>query len=249
GLGVTAAEMLMQATGAAADPSSGGRQMPSHWGSKRLNIVTRSSPTGTQFLQAVGCAEAIYRAELMGNPDDLISGYEKDSIVYVASGEGTTSEGEFFESLNTACNLKLPVLYLVEDNGYAISVPVKVQTAGGSISKLVGSFPGLHIEEVDGCDPIASYLVLKRAADYCRQRLGPALVHAHVVRPYSHSLSDDEVAYRPKSERGEEAKRDPVHTFAEFLVSEGLASAHEIATIKADADHEVSRAGDQAVAA
>ena len=248
-LGVTAADMLKQATGAADDPSSGGRQMPSHWGSKRLNIVTRSSPTGTQFLQAVGCAEAQYRAEKIGLPQELIASYHPDGIVYVSSGEGTTSEGEFFESLNTACNLKLPLLYVIEDNGYAISTPVEVQTAGGNISKLVRSFPNLLVEEVDGCDPLASYEVLRRAAEYCRRRQGPALVHAHVIRPYSHSLSDDEGMYRPKAEREAEARRDPFHAFASLLIREGVASEQDIARLKQNADEEVDAAGDEAVRA
>ena len=246
-LGVTPTDMLLQATGAAADPSSGGRQMPSHWGNKRLNIVSRSSPTGTQFLQAVGSADATVRAERIGNPETLIDGYHSDEIVYVASGEGTTSEGEFFESLNIACNLKLPVLYLVEDNGYAISVPVEVQTAGGSISKLVASFPNLFIQEVDGCDPLASYEVLKAAAAYCRDRRGPALVHAHVIRPYSHSLSDDEVMYRPKAERDHDAERDPVRAFAAFLVKEGITTDQEITELKQKVDEQVNAAGDEAV--
>ncbi|HEY6327825.1 MAG TPA: thiamine pyrophosphate-dependent enzyme, partial [Blastocatellia bacterium] len=248
-LGVTPAEMLMQATGAAADPSSGGRQMPSHWGSKRLNIFTRSSPTGTQYLQAAGCAEAQYRAERIGSPSSLISSYHPDGIVYVASGEGTTSEGEFFESLNIACNLRLGLLYLIEDNGYAISVPVEVQTAGGSISKLISSFPNLLVQEVDGCDPLASYDVMRRAAAHCRSGLGPALVHAHVIRPYSHSLSDDEAMYKTKAERDDEAGRDPVHAFAEFLVNEAVASNDDIAKLKESVDEEINAAAEEAVSA
>lgn len=248
-LGVTPTDMLLQAAGAADDPSSGGRQMPSHWGSKRLNIVTRSSPTGTQYLQAVGCAEAAYRAELTGNPEQLVAGYRSDSIVYVGSGDGTTSEGEFWESLNTACNLRLPVLYLIEDNGYAISVPIEVQTAGGSISRLASGFPDLFVEETDGCDPLASFAALKRAAEYCRSRRGPAMVHAHVIRPYSHSLSDDERLYRPEQERLAEAERDPLNTFAVFMIEEGIASEDDIARLKGDVDDEVNRAADEAVAA
>src|SRR5687768_1839683 len=143
GLGMTAAEQLLSAVGAAEDPNSGGRQMPSHWGHRDLNIVTTSSPTGTQFLQAVGAAEAWLRyagiPDLAGR-DDL---YRGDEVVLCTAGDGTTSEGEFWEALNTASNLKLPIVFLVEDNHYAISVPVEVNTAGGSISKLVTSFPNL----------------------------------------------------------------------------------------------------------
>ena len=247
-LGVTPAEMLLQATGAAADPSSGGRQMPSHWGNKKLNIVSQSSPTGTQFLQAVGCAEAAYRAELIGDAAKLIEGYARDSIVYVSSGDGTTSEGEFFESLNTACNLKLPVLYMIEDNGYAISVPVEVQTAGASISKLVTGFPNLFIEEVDGCDPLASYETVQRAVAYCRERRGPALIHAHVIRPYSHSQSDDEKQYRSAAELQEETRLDPIRAFPEFLIAEGLATADDLKRISDAVDEEVTRAADEAIA-
>jgi 2-oxoisovalerate dehydrogenase E1 component len=247
-LGVTATEMLLQATGAAADPSSGGRQMPSHWGSKQLNIVSQSSPTGTQFLQAVGCAEAAYRAELIGDAAKLIEGYARDSIVYVSAGDGTTSEGEFFESLNTACNLKLPVLYMIEDNGYAISVPVEVQTAGASISKLVSGFPNLFIEEVDGCDPLASYETVQRAVAYCRERRGPALIHAHVIRPYSHSQSDDEKQYRAAAELQEETRLDPIRAFPEFLIAEGFANADDIKRISDAVDEEVNRAADEAIA-
>jgi len=236
-LGMTPTEMFLSAVGAAEDPNSGGRQMPSHWGHKALNIVSQSSPTGTQFLQAVGCAEAWLRAE---NPVD-------DDLVYCSCGDGTTSEGEFWEAMNSACNLKLPVLFLVEDNKYAISVPVEVQTAGGSISKLLSNFPDLLVAEVDGCDPIASHEAIVRAAEWCRQRKGPALVHAHVTRPYSHSLSDDEVLYKPTREREEEAKRDPVTSFPKRLIADGVATEAEIDAIKAQVEEEVQVAADMAL--
>src|SRR5712664_1714672 len=245
-LGMTPTEMLLSAVGAAEDPNSGGRQMPSHWGHKALNIVSQSSPTGTQLLQAVGCAEAWLRY----NRIDAIA--EKpihgDELVYVAAGDGTTSEGEFWEALNTASKLRLPVLFLIEDNKYAISVPVEVQTAGGSVSKLVRNFPGLLVEEVDGCDPVASYDVLLRASEYVRQRKGPALVHAHVTRPYSHSLSDDEVLYRPPREREEEARRDCLTLFPKRLIADGVAAAAEIEAIKRQVDEEVGVAADMALA-
>ncbi|HJQ22656.1 MAG TPA: dehydrogenase E1 component subunit alpha/beta [Blastocatellia bacterium] len=247
-LGVTAEEMLKGATGAADDPASGGRQMPSHWGSPRLHIVSRSSPTGTQFLQAVGCAEAGYRAELIGNAE-LVQGDHADGVTYVSAGDGTTSEGEFFESLNSACNLRLPVVYLIEDNGYAISVPIEVQTAGGKISELVKNFPHLYIEEVDGCDPLASYAAMKRAVEFCRERRGPALVHAHVIRPYSHSLSDDERLYRTEEERAAEAERDPLRTFSNYLIAEGLLTEDELKRINDEVDAEVNAAAEAAVQA
>ncbi len=243
-LGMTAEEMLYSAVGAADDPNSGGRQMPSHWGHKALNIVSKSSPTGTQFLQAAGCAEGIAKAATLGLPD----ANKGDEVVYVSTGDGTTSEGEFWESLNTACNLKLPVVYLVEDNGYAISVPVEVNTAGGSISKLLTGFPDLFIQEVDGCDFIASYDVMKKAVDYARARKGPALVHAHVIRPYSHSLSDDEILYKPTEERAAEAARDPITIFPKWLVAEGHATQREIDAIVAEVDAAANAAVDDALA-
>ena len=242
-LGMTAADMLYSAVGAAADPNSGGRQMPSHWGLKKANIVSAASPTGTQFLQGVGAAEGSMRAKLLGITD----GFPGDEVAFVSTGDGTTSQGEFWESLNTASNLKLPVVYLVEDNGYAISVPVEVNTAGGSISKLVASFPDLYIQEVDGCDFIASLDAMKKAVAYARASKGPALVHAHVIRPYSHSLSDDEVLYKPKEERAAEAMRDPIVTFPKWLLAEGHATDADIAAIVESVDAEVQAATDDAL--
>jgi 2-oxoisovalerate dehydrogenase E1 component len=247
-VGVTAKEMFLSAAGAKDDPASGGRQMPSHWGHRRLNVVTRSSPTGTQFLQATGCAEAgLYLAGPAGS--GLKAPFEKDEVVYCSMGDGTSSEGEFWESLNATSNRRLPVLYLVEDNGYAISVPVEVQTAGGSISKLVRMFPDLLVREVDGCDPLASFAVLKEAAAWCRARRGPALVHARVIRPYSHSLSDDETLYRPPRERETDARRDPLLVYPKLLVSEGLATEEDLAQLRQDVDREVNEASDLALAA
>ena len=248
-LGMTPAEMLLSAVGAEADPNSGGRQMPSHWGHKQLNIVSQSSPTGTQCLQAVGCAEAWYRWDRLEAARDLVGPVHGDEIAYCSLGDGTTSEGEFWEALNTASNLKLPVLFLIEDNGYAISVPIEVQTAGGSISRLVAGFPDLYVEEVDGCDPLASFDVLGRAIAHCRSRKGPALVHAHVVRPYSHSLSDDEAMYRPSPEREADAARDPIRRFAGRLVEDGAATAQDLDEIAAGVESVIQAAVDTALAA
>ena len=245
-LGMTPTEMFLSAVGAADDPNSGGRQMPSHWGHKQLNIVSQSSPTGTQFLQAVGCAEAWLRyTKIDAIQEKPIQG---DEVIYCSAGDGTTSEGEWWEALNSASNLKLPVVFLIEDNKYAISVPIEVQTAGGSVSKLVGNFPNLLLEEVDGCDPILSYEALTRAVQWCRERRGPALVHAHVTRPYSHSLSDDEVLYKPAREREEEAKRDPVITFPSRLLADGVATEAELEAIKAQVDEEIQVAVEMALA-
>jgi 2-oxoisovalerate dehydrogenase E1 component len=248
GLGMTPTEMLLSAVAAADDPNSGGRQMPSHFGHKELNIVSASSPTGTQFLQAVGCAEAWLRYSGVEGMREAVTGPHGDEVVFVSSGDGTTSEGEFWESLNSACNLKLPVVFVIEDNGYAISVPVEVNTPGGSISKVVAGFPGLHIEEVDGCDPVASYDALLRAVEYCRARKGPALVHAHVIRPYSHSLSDDEVLYRPPAEREADAQRDPLNRFPKYLLEQGVATEAELDAIRSQIEDELTIATETALA-
>ncbi|MGD8698092.1 MAG: dehydrogenase E1 component subunit alpha/beta [Gemmatimonadales bacterium] len=246
-LGMTPYEMLLEAVGAANGPSSGGRQMPSHWGHKDLNIVTSSSPTGTQFLNAVGAAEAGLRYQLIEELSDRSDRFRTDEVVLVTSGDGTTSQGEFWEAINTAANLELPVIFLIEDNGYAISVPIEVQTAGHSISQCMSGVPGLYIEEVDGCDPLASYATMTRAVEYCRNRKGPALVHAHVIRPYSHSMSDDERLYRTQAEREAEATRDPVETFAQFLVAEGLLAEEELTQLKQDVEAEIQAAADRSI--
>jgi 2-oxoisovalerate dehydrogenase E1 component len=258
GLGVTPLEMLLQAVGAADDPASGGRQMPSHWSYSRLNIVTQSSPTGTQILQAVGCAEAgVYLAHHRQAAQKASGDYRQfkdvtfraDEITYVSLGDGTASEGEFWESLNTAANRKLPVLFVVEDNEYAISVPVEVHTAGGNISRLVAGFPNFHFEEVDGTDPIASYAAMTRAVAHCRARKGPGFVHAHVIRPYSHSLSDDERLYRPEMERQRDAAHDPIPRMQMFLLREGILDEKAINQLEKEVDQQVQEASDRALEA
>ena len=283
-LGAKPLEMFLQAVGAADDPSSGGRQMPSHWGYKRLNVVTQSSPTGSQILQAVGCAEAgryfsrrPKAAEIPAFAKDTKDGataesplpakdarngapapdyrqfkdvtFHGDEVTYVSLGDGTTSEGEFWEAMNAAALNKLPVIFSVQDNGYAISVPVEVQTAGGSISRLVSGFPNFHFEEIDGTDPVASYAAFQRAVNYCREGHGPAFVHAQVIRPYSHSLSDDERLYRPDSERERDAARDPVSRTQMFLLREGILDEKGINELEKKVDEELQIAVDLALAA
>ncbi|HET9408153.1 MAG TPA: dehydrogenase E1 component subunit alpha/beta [Candidatus Sulfotelmatobacter sp.] len=290
-LGAKPLEMFLQAVGAADDPSSGGRQMPSHWSYPRLNVVTQSSPTGSQILQAIGCAEAgryfgqrpsaaafppFAQNAKDGAPSDVATSksplpanaagsgapqpsvdyrqfknvkFQGDEVTYVSLGDGTSSEGEFWEAMNAAALRKLPVIFCVEDNGYAISVPVEVQTAGGSISRLVSGFPNFHFEEVDGTDPVASYAAFMRAARYCREGHGPAFVHAHVIRPYSHSLSDDERLYRPDTERERDAARDPVTRTQMFLLREGILDDKGINQLEKEVEEEITAAVDMALEA
>jgi 2-oxoisovalerate dehydrogenase E1 component len=256
GLGVSPYDMLLQAVGAAEDPSSGGRQMPSHWSFPRLHIVTGSSPTGTQILQSVGCAEVGRYLTAHPNAAKKVEGdyrqfkdveFHSDEITYVSLGDGTTSEGEFWEAMNTVSNLKLPLMFVVEDNEYAISVPVEVQTAGGSISRLVTGFPDFHFEEVDGTDPVASYAAFTRSVQHCRTGRGPAFIHAHVIRPYSHSLSDDERLYRPDVERQRDAARDPITRMQMFLLREGILDEKGINNLEKQVDEELQAAVDRAL--
>jgi len=257
-LGMTPYDMLLQAVGAADDPSSGGRQMPSHWSAPKLNIVTQSSPTGTQFLQAVGCAEA--GRYFAGHPEAAKKSagdyrefkdvnFQGDEVVYCSAGDGTTSEGEFWEAMNTASIRKLPVLFLIEDNEYAISVPVEAQTAGGNISKLVANFPNFFFAECDGTDAVASYAALAQAVAHCRAGNGPALVHGHVIRPYSHSLSDDERLYRPEAERQKDAARDPIARMQMLLIRENILDEKAIDKLEKEVDEEIQEATDRALEA
>ncbi len=257
-LGVTAYDMLLQGVGSGEDPSSGGRQMPSHWSTPNLNIVTGSSPTGTQILQAVGCAEVgRYYAAHPNSARKATGDYREfkdvkfhgDEITYVSLGEGTTSEGEFWEALNTASNARLPIIFVIEDNGYAISVPVEVQTAGGNISRLVRGFPNFHFEEVDGTDLVATYAAFARSATHCRAGHGPAFLHAHVIRPYSHSLSDDERLYRPDAERQRDAQRDPVPRTQMLLIREAILDEQGINQLEQQVDDELQVATDRALKA
>ncbi|KAA0252417.1 dehydrogenase [Acidobacteria bacterium ACD] len=250
-LGMTPEGMLLDAVGAKDGPSSAGRQMPSHWGSPELRIFTTSSPTGSECLPGVGAAEAArYLLRREASPfRNGMGAVDEDEVVVVTIGDGSTSEGEFWEALNAACAQRLPVLFLVEDNGYAISVPVEVNTPGGSISKVVRGFPGLFVVETDGCDFLASYDALRWAFAYCRERKGPALVHAHVVRPYSHSLSDDDRLYRPEAERKRDLERDPITVLGAFLVAEGIATEEALGAIRAGAEAEVEKAAEAALAA
>src|SRR5215471_19283927 len=257
-LGATPYEMLLGAVGAADDPSSGGRQMPSHWGYQQLNVVTQSSCTGTQILHAIGCAEASRYYMLHPNAGQKATGdyrefkdvqFHGDEVTYVSLGDGTSSEGEFWEAINAAANMRLPVVFLVEDNGYAISVPVEVQTAGGNISRLVSGFPNFHFEEIDGTDPVVCYAALSRAVAHCRAGVGPSFVHAHVIRPYSHSLSDDERLYRPDVERQRDAARDPISRMQLFLIREGIVDEKRINQLEKEVDEGLQVSVDRVLAA
>jgi 2-oxoisovalerate dehydrogenase E1 component len=236
--GITPKMMMLQAVGSGEDTQSGGRQMPSHWSSRELHVVTGSSPTGSQYVQAIGCAHA-----------GRLLYPESDEVTLVTSGDGATSEGEFWEALNAACLEKLPIIFLIEDNGFAISVPVEYQTPGGSISKLLAGFPSLLRLEVNGSDFVESWKAMEEAAAHCRAGIGPALIHAHCIRPYSHSLSDDERNYKTEAERAEEATRDPLVLFPEWLRENGILTSEGISEICAEVEREVEEATEYALRA
>jgi 2-oxoisovalerate dehydrogenase E1 component len=249
-LGVTPYEMLLEAVGSEKDPASRGRQMPGHFGHKDFNLVSASSPIASQYLNAVGCAEAIAKMRDHEEMRAAVAGeFHPDEIVICTGGDGSTSEGEFWEALTTACVLALPLVFVIEDNEYAISVPREVQTPQGSISKTVAGFKPLHVVEVDGCDPVASFGVMSEAIAVARGGQGPALVHAHCIRPYSHSMSDDQRLYRTAAEREEELARDPLVTFPRRLVDEGHASEEELEAIRREIDAEVEEAAERALEA
>jgi 2-oxoisovalerate dehydrogenase E1 component len=237
-LGMTAHDMLLQAVGAESDPSSGGRQMPSHWSSAKLHIVSPSSATGTQLLPAVGVAQANRHLDPMS-----------DAVTLTSTGEGATSEGEFWEAVNAACLECLPVIFLVQDNGFAISVPVEHQTPGGDISRLVSAHPNLKIMKCEGTDFVASYTTMVEAVRYAREERKPAFVHAYTTRPYSHSLSDDEKLYKSEAERAEEARHDPVAKFSDWLMSNGVATRSELEQIMQEVDLEIQESTDLALKA
>ncbi|MGD0255116.1 MAG: dehydrogenase E1 component subunit alpha/beta [Acidimicrobiales bacterium] len=245
-LGVTPRDLLLQAVGSAEDPASGGRQMPCHFGNASLNIVTQSSPTGSQCLPAVGCAEAgryiVRRSQLEGT-----CAYG-DEITYVSLGEGATSEGEFWESLNTACRLHLPVLSVVADNGYAISVRAADQ-APAPVSELVRGFRGLAVTKMDGWDYATCRTKGAHAIARVRAGEGPGLLHARVARPFSHSSADSQAKYRDAAELAKEAAHDPIDTFERALVASGLISKSEAANLRLEARKIVARAADEALAA
>ena len=257
-LGVTPNEMLLQSVGAATDPASGGRQMPTHWSSRPLHIVSTSSCTTTQLLHAVGCAEAgryfSRHPEAAARAEGDYRAFRDvefhgDEVVFTSLGEGATSQGEFWEALNTASNQKLPVIFCVEDNGYAISTPVEVNTPGGNISTLVANFPNFHFAEVDGTDAEACLRVFEAAAAHCRAGLGPAFVHGHCVRHYSHSLSDDDRLYRSAAEREADAMRDPLARMQMRLLREGILTDEEINALERELDREASEAAERALEA
>ena len=219
GLGMTVKEMLLSFLAKEDDPNSGGRQMPQHFGHKELNIVSQSSPTGTQYLQATWAAFALQRDKNRG-------------IVYVSSGEGTTSQGDFHEALNWASRVKAPVVFHVENNGYAISVPIEEQTAGGSVYKISSGYENLHRLRIDGTDYFESLLAFRLAAERARKGLGPTVIESMVVRLLPHSSSDDHRKYRSEQDIQKDIDNDPIEKFKKECIKEKIITKKEFSDLE-----------------
>jgi 2-oxoisovalerate dehydrogenase E1 component len=234
--GLTPEEVFLGTFGKANDPASGGRQLPVHWGSTRFNLPSQSSPTGTQFLHAVGAALALVRRG-------------ERNISYVSSGEGTTSQGEFHEAVNWASREKLPVLFVIQNNKYAISVPVSNQSGGkdSSIAEMMSGYHNLHRARIDGTDFFLSFEKIQEAVEYIKSGNGPALIEAEVVRLSSHSSSDDQKKYRDKKELEDDLKKCPIEKFAQLLITKGFIDHKDYDEIKKLVNHEINEAADKAL--
>ena len=219
GLGMTGKEQLLSFLARGDDPNSGGRQMPQHYGHKNLRIVSQSSPTGTQFLQAVGCA--------MSRKWD-----KTKEVVYVSSGEGSTSEGEFHEALNWSSREKLPVIFHIQDNEYAISVHISEQTSGASVHSMVAGYQNLSRFDVDGTNFFETDLAFKQAVDRARKGKGPSVIVSHVVRLLPHSSSDDQRKYRTNKDLESDKNRDPINQFEKYCIKEKAASKKDFEDIR-----------------
>ena len=233
GLGMTSQEIMLSFLAKENDPNSGGRQMPQHYGHKELNIVSQSSPTGTQYLQAVGAAFALQRDK-------------SNALVYVSSGEGTTSQGDYHEALNWASREKAPVIFHVENNGYAISVPLKEQIAGESVYKISSGYENLARFSIDGTNYFESLLAFKKASDRARKGLGPSVIESNVVRLLPHSSSDDHRKYRSENELDADKKKDPLVVFKNECVENNILKSSDFDKIVKNIDNEVDEVSEWA---
>ena len=233
--GVTPREFFLQCFAKADDPASGARQLPCHWGHPNINLPSQSSPTGTQFLQAVGAALSMVRTG-------------KKGIAYVSSGEGTTSQGEFHEAVNWASREKLPVLFVIENNKYAISVPVELQSGGkeSSVAEMMAGYENLHRAKIDGTDYFESWSKVQEAIAYIKSGRGPALIEAEVVRLLSHSSSDDQKKYRSQKELDEDLKNCPIVKLSKKLIELGYVDSEGYDKLKSDTTEDINNAADEA---
>jgi 2-oxoisovalerate dehydrogenase E1 component len=255
--GITPYEVLLMAVGAAEDRASGGRQMPHHWGHRDKRIAAASSAVGTQYCSAVGNSLAEQIAAKDSAIANALGDFDSEAITLVFGGDGSTSEGDFMEAVNYACIKQTPILFVVEDDGYAISTPVREQTAGGSILNLVRGLadesagdPILKLfGDIDGCDYEQSYQAASSVVDYVRTKRKPALLHAHVTRPLGHSESDDGKSYRTVIERDAEAARDPITMMRKWLIETLQVKSAALDKLEGEVEAEVAEARDRAEAA